>query len=96
MLAVSLRVARTSRAAERSGRAALAILFVLERRLHLYHMHALDSSALPLLLEPPFVVVYTPGPRNPPPTRVALDCFAARLHLRACACPYEPLAVDGI
>jgi len=90
VLGVSLRVSRGS-SAQRSGSTALALLFVLERRLHLYHMHALDGGAVPLLLEPPFVVAYTPGAHNPPPARLALECFTVRPCCRCWSGGFSPL-----
>lgn len=57
---------------------AVAVLFVVGRRMLVYHVQPLDSGAVPLLMDPPFVSITNPGTVNGLAQRIPLDCFAVR------------------
>ena len=57
---------------------AMAVVFVVGRRMLVYHLQPLDSGTVPVLLDPPRVAVCTPGHAHGPPQPVTLECFAVR------------------
>ena len=57
---------------------AVAVVFVVARRMLVYHLQPLDSGAVPVLLAPPFVSVSTPSHAHGLPQQLPLECFAVR------------------